>query len=295
MNLSDQKKGILLAFFGILAISPDSLFIRLVNIKSWDLVFYRGFIPFLILFICLLIYYKKSFLNKLYIIGYAGLINAIIVALTNITFIISIENTNVANTLIMLSIAPFFAAFMSMIFLKEYPKKRTWVAMFLCFLAVFYIFYDSFQSGKLYGDFFALVTSFLVGASSVVIRYKKIVNFLPSLMLAKFFTMLFVIFFVQSLYLEGNDIYLIPVMCIFLVTLPLVLITLAPRFIPAHEVELFFVLETTLGPIWVWLVIKEAPSLETIIGGVLIISVLFIHTILDFNDKKIKVSSNLID
>ena len=42
MHLTDQQKGIALAFFGVLMITPDSLFIRLVNINSWDLVFYRG-------------------------------------------------------------------------------------------------------------------------------------------------------------------------------------------------------------------------------------------------------------
>ena len=119
MRLSDQQKGIFFALGGILIITPDSLFIRLVEIKSWDLVFYRGIIPFFLLLIGLLIFYKKKFIHSIYVIGYAGLINAVIVALTNITFIFSLENTNVANTLIYLSLSPFMAAFLSMIFLKE--------------------------------------------------------------------------------------------------------------------------------------------------------------------------------
>ena len=43
MNLTNQQKGIAFAFIGILMITPDTLFIRLVSISSWDLVFYRGF------------------------------------------------------------------------------------------------------------------------------------------------------------------------------------------------------------------------------------------------------------
>ena len=141
-----KGKGIFFALGGILIITPDSLFIRLVEIKSWDLVFYRGIIPFFLLLIGLLIFYKKKFINYIYVIGYAGLINAVIVALTNITFIFSLENTNVANTLIYLSLSPFMAAFLSMIFLKEFPKKRTWVAMLICFVLVTFIFYDSYES-----------------------------------------------------------------------------------------------------------------------------------------------------
>ena len=110
MHLSDQQKGIALAFFGVLMFTPDSLFIRLVNINSWDLIFYRGAIPFLCLLIGLLFVYKNKFLSTFYAIGLAGVLNAIIIALMNISFIVSIENTNVANSLIMISLAPFTAA-----------------------------------------------------------------------------------------------------------------------------------------------------------------------------------------
>ena len=94
MNLTDKQKGIALAFFGVLMITPDSLFIRLVNINSWDLVFYRGAIPFLCLLIGLLFVYKNKFLSTFFAIGLAGVLNAIFIALMNISFIVSIENTN---------------------------------------------------------------------------------------------------------------------------------------------------------------------------------------------------------
>jgi drug/metabolite transporter (DMT)-like permease len=55
---------------------------------------------------------------------------------------------------------------------------------------------------------------------------------------------------------------------------------LAPRYITAAEVNLFFLLETIFGPFWVWLVIKEQPSLETIIGGGIIITTIAIHSAL---------------
>ena len=69
-------------------------------------------------------------------------------------------------------------------------------------------------------------------------------------------------------------------MCVLCVAIPFVLVTIAPRFIPAAEVNLFFLLETILGPIWVWIVIKEHPSIETIIGGIVIISTIATHSFL---------------
>ena len=67
-------------------------------------------------------------------------------------------------------------------------------------------------------------------------------------------------------------------MCVMCVAIPFVLVTIAPRFITAAEVNLFFLLETIFGPIWVWLVIKEQPSLETIQGGIVIIAAIAIHS-----------------
>ena len=65
MNYSNQKKGMIFAFTGIMFITPDSLFIRLANLESWNLIFYRGFIPFIVVFIGLLIIYKTKLINEL--------------------------------------------------------------------------------------------------------------------------------------------------------------------------------------------------------------------------------------
>jgi drug/metabolite transporter (DMT)-like permease len=287
MKLGNKHKGIILALVGILFITPDSLSIRLIGISSWELMFYRGLIPFICLLILLLFIYKKNFIKVCLAIGYAGILNAILVALGNITFVTSLENTNVANTLIMISLAPFMAAIFSSIFLKEYPNIRTWITMLLCFVFVIYIFYDSYESQKILGDIFGLVTAIIIGASSVVIRYGKLTNFLPSLMLGKLFTMIFTIYFVNSLTLESSDILLLLIMGIFFVFVPISLITLAPRYIAAHEVQLFFILETALGPIWVWYFINERPSDKTIIGGLAIILIIFIYTTLGLREKKI--------
>ena len=69
------------------------------------------------------------------------------------------------------------------------------------------------------------------------------------------------------------------------VAIPFVLVTLAPRYITAAEVNLFFLLETILGPLWVWLVIKEQPSIETIIGGGVIIATIGVHSTLALKKK----------
>ena len=79
-------------------------------------------------------------------------------------------------------------------------------------------------------------------------------------------------------------------MCVMCVAIPFVLVTIAPRFITAAEVNLFFLLETILGPIWVWMVIKEQPSNETIYGGIVIIFTIAIHSLLAIKKTQTKIT-----
>ncbi len=285
-KLSDQKKGSLLAFVAVMFITPDSLLIRLSNIETWGMLFYRGAIPFLIVLIGLLLFYRQNFINAFLKVGTVGIFYAISFSICNITFIVSIQNTNVANTLIMIALAPMLSAILGAIFLKEMPGKGTWIAIFITFLSALFIFYDSLQVGNLFGNIMGFVTAAGLAVNAVLIRYAKDRDLLPSAVMGKLGVAVFAFFFVENFNLIGTDQIYIPIMCIICVALPFVLVTIAPRFIPAEEVNLFFLLETIIGPIWVWLVVKEQPTLETIIGGAVIIITLGIHSFIKLREPE---------
>ena len=278
MKLNNQQKGSLLAFIAVFLITPDSLLIRLSHIDTWGMLFYRGAIPFIVVLTGLLIFYKKNFFKVLFSMGIHGIFYALIFSITNITFIISIQNTNVANTLVMIAMAPMISAVLGALFLKENPDKKTWITIFVTFLAAIYIFYDSIQLGNFFGDIFGLITATGLAIGAIVVRSAKDRNLVPSAVIGKLVVAVFAVFFVENFELVETDIYIVPLMCILCVAIPFVLVTIAPRFITAAEVNLFFLLETILGPIWVWLIIKEQPSLETIQGGLVIIVAITIHS-----------------
>ena len=284
-NLTDQQKGSLMAFVAVMFITPDSLFIRLSNVDTWGLVFYRGIIPFFTVFLGMLIIYKLSFFKILFSSGYHGIIYIGTFSITNITFVVSIQNTNVANTLLMIATAPMLSAILGAIFLKEPPDKKTWLSIIITFLSVTYIFFDSLKLGNFYGDILGFITALGLAVGAVVIRSAKSKNLVPAAVVGKFFVAIFALFFIESFVLIEKDLLIVPVMCILCVAIPFVLVTIAPRFIPAAEVNLFFLLETIIGPIWVWLVIKEQPSIETLQGGIVIITTIAIHSFLKLKNS----------
>tara|TARA_A100001234_G_scaffold115259_1_gene101153 strand:+ start:330 stop:1223 length:894 start_codon:yes stop_codon:yes gene_type:complete len=287
-NLSNQQKGSLMAFVAVMFITPDSLLIRLSNIETWGMLFYRGAIPFVVVLLGLIFFYKNNFFKALFKIGYPGIFYVISFSICNITFIISIQNTNVANTLLMIALAPMLSAILGAIFLKEKPDRNTWVAIIITFIACVYIFYDSLSLGNFYGDLFGLITSFGLACNANIARYAKSTDLVPSAVIGKLCVAIFAFFFVKDFSLMGNDLYFIPLMCVMCVAIPFVLVTIAPRFITAAEVNLFFLLETILGPLWVWMVIKEQPSIQTIYGGVIIIITIGVHSLLAIKKTQTK-------
>ena len=279
-NLTNQQKGSLLAFIGVMFITPDSLLIRLCTLDTWGLLFYRGAIPFVVVLLTLVLIYRSKLIKLVFAMGWAGILYAITFTATNITFIVSIQNTNVANTLVMVAMAPMLSAVLSIFFLNEKPDKKTIIAILITFFSVVYIFYDSVKIGNFFGDIFGLITALGLAFNAIIIRYAKNRNLVPAAVIGKLFVAIFAIFFVENLRLGGIDLYVIPIMGVMCVAIPFVLITIAPRFITAAEVNLFFLLETIIGPIWVWMVIKEQPSIETISGGLIIILTIAVHSFL---------------
>ena len=228
----------------------------------------------------MLLIYKLSFFKILFNSGYHGLIYVGTFSLTNITFVVSIQNTNVANTLVMIALAPMLSAILGAFFLKEMPDSKTQTAIAVTFLSAVYIFYDSLKLGSIYGDILGFITALGLAVSAVTIRSAKKKNLLPAAVVGKLFVAIFAMFFIETYTLVEKDLFIIPLMSIMCVAIPFVLVTIAPRFIPAEEVNLFFLLETIIGPFWVWMVIKEQPSIETIQGGAIIILTIAIHSLI---------------
>ena len=279
-SLTDQQKGSLLAFVAVMFITPDSLFIRLSNLDTWGLVFYRGIIPFLTVFFGMLLIYKLNFFKILFNSGFHGIIYIATFSITNITFVVSIQNTNVANTLVMIATAPMLSAILGAIFLKEPPDRKTFISIIITFIAIVYIFFDSLKVGNFYGDILGFVTALGLAVGAITIRSAKTKNLVPAAVIGKLFVASFALFFIESFTLIDKDLFIVPLMCILCVAIPFVLVTIAPRFIPAAEVNLFFLLETIIGPIWVWVIINEQPSVETLQGGAIIITTIAIHSFL---------------
>jgi len=272
VRLSDRGKGILMSIGGVLILSPDSLLIRLAGLDDYTLLFYRGLFPVVAISLILLIYYRAGFLAALLRIGWAGILNGVFFAAVNITFISAIQRTSVANTLLFLSSAPVFAAILSLLVLRENQRPGTWLIIALSLLSISIIGWGSYGSNGLTGDLLALGCAIFTACSAVLVRYKKHIDLVPSVIIGSFFTACYALSHSPELAISSTQLLYVGVIGFILVPFAFIVLTIAPRYANSAEVQLVYLLESILGPLWVWLVINETPSLNTLVGGSMLLA-----------------------
>ncbi len=291
--LSRHIQGTLLTALGVLVLTPDGLLVRLITADTWTVLFWRGLLLAVSIFGFYFLRYGKTAVGRIKSTGVKGLQASILFTISTIFFILSLHNTSVANTLVILATTPLIAAFISRIFLNERIHLSTWLAILVGCGGIAYIFMGSLTSDHLMGDFFALGAAFAMASQITTIRFAQKVDMVPTLGLSGL-----LIAAIASVMAGGDVLVTTPdmlyLMLLGLVVLPIAfgLISVGPRYIPAAEVSLMMLLETFLGPLWVWLVIGEEPSRETMIGGTLVLATLAVHTI--YNARRNPSSSKAV-
>ena len=75
-----------------------------------------------------------------------------------------------------------------------------------------------------------------------------------------------------SIVLSENDITVAMGMGVFQVGAGLILYTLGSRSLPAAELALLSLTEVLLAPVWVWLILGEPVSPNTLVGGLILLT-----------------------
>ncbi len=275
---TDHRRGTLLAATGVLVVSFDALLVRLAEASSGDIVFLRG------LFIAISLTFMLRLLRGCWTWtalregGRPAWTMTVTMGLTQMLFVVAVMHTLAANVVLILTAAPLFAAVLSGIFLGEWVRIRTWVAMALCIGGIVLVFGGSVSLGNWVGDAVALLCALIVAINFTQLRRAPKVNRLALVSGGGLFSCLASIPFAVPLELSGQTLLVVGVMGLIQMPLALVMMTEATRHLPSAEVSLFLVLEAIFGSFWVWLVLGEEPPGATLIGGAIVIGTLLGHS-----------------
>jgi len=275
-SVNSHLKGLLIAFFGIVILTPDAVLVRLADSDSWTVLFWRGIFFATGIIVILLLTYRSKAVNELINIGKEGVLIGLLTALGGTSFILAIHYTSIAKTLVIISISPIMVAIVSLIMLKEKPALYTWLSMIIVFIGIYIVMAGDKSGMNLVGNFFALISVIVGGFSFTLLRKYKNVNMVPAMAVNGVAIALIGFVFADSLVLSSQSMLYILASGIVL-AVSFSLITIAPQYIPAPEVAMFFPLGTVLGTLIAWIVLKEEPSGNALIGGSIVIITLFCH------------------
>ena len=283
--MSEYLKGILLTAAGVLILSIDSLLIRLIAADSFDLLFWRGLLMSVTIFMVLIIQRSTS---SRFPMDAVSLRSSFFMVIHIVGFVMAINLSSVANVLVILSAAPLFAAVLGWIFLRVMPQPVTWAAIFLSMIGIGWVLTGSWSEPNFTGDLLALICCIALAARFVNDRSVSHRDMTPSLIVAGLILALVSFFAGNPMGFSGDGWWYMVALCLIVSPLALTLITIGPMRIPAAEVGMLMLLETAVGPFWVWLFLSEEPSSKALQGGSLVIGTLLLHSLHQWRQNRLK-------
>lgn len=278
MNSGLERVGVSVAFLGVFILSFDTLVLRIIDHDPLTMAFWRGVLMFTAVLPVSLAFSRLGFDSPKLLNGRKGLAVALFYGAASVFFTTSAMLTTIANMLVIVATAPLWAAIGSAIFIKEPISRLTWLTCIAGFIGIGFVAWPSFRVGIQIGDVLALGASLSMAGAFVMSRTTQqnlvfapaIGGLISAVVIAPFITSFTFDSSRQFTFMLFEGAILVPV--------ALGLIAIAPRYIPAPQVGLFLLLETILGPTWVWAVLGESPSSLTLAGGIIVISALLVSS-----------------
>jgi len=260
------------------------------HLIPWQYLFFRGSVIFLVLNIYLFLAEGQKFLDNYNRIGLSGFIGGVSLGIANISFILSITTTTAAVTMMMLATQPFVAAILAYIFLKEKISKTTFIAITLAAGGIIFMSLESKGEGTLFGLINGLLSSLGFAGFTVSLRWKKNTPKFTTVAIAGIFcsavAILVLLFFDSNIFISLKNSSL-SALHGFLVCSGLILFSMKSKYLPATDLTLLSLTEVLGGIFWVWLPwfgINEVPSVNTLIGGTIIILAIIFY---GYNTKRV--------
>lgn len=264
--LADQTAGVLAMAGCALLWSTSGLFIKLIDWQPFAIAAVRSAISSV--FIWLVI--KKP----RFTFSFDQVISALAYAITMTLFVFANKHTTAANAILLQYGAPVYVAILGSIMLKEKPRVEHWLALLAILCGMFLFFQDSLGAGNFLGDAVATLTGFTFALNIVMLRKQKDARPLDALLMGNIFTALIagsISLFLPAPIFTVKSIFAILELGIFQIGVSSILFAYGIKRITALESILTAVLEPLFSPVWVYIIIGEAPGRRAILGGLVII------------------------
>ena len=277
---AQYRRGALLVAGSALAWSSAGIITRMTTTDNWTTLFWRSVFSCTFLLIYVGLRDRRSAIAQFRALGLAGVAIAVSFGTSMTCFIIALKTTSVANVLIFQAAAPFVAAVLAWLWLKERLSYRSALAILATVAGIVVMVSDSVEKGRVLGDIISAFMGISFALMIVMARRRRDVSMTAATCLATALTMLVALPF-TSFAVSPSDLALLAVFGIGQMGLGLVLFTAGVRLIPAADAGLITVIEVILAPLWVWMAFGENPGARALIGGAIVLVAVIAHTLFE--------------
>ncbi|XDA98606.1 DMT family transporter [Sulfitobacter sp. LCG007] len=262
-----NRTGVALVVVSACVFSTAGIFTRGVSTAAWDVIFWRGLAA--ALFTIFYLVSRGSLLSEIRAFGRPALLVTFLMAAGTAAFIPAFKLSSVANVALIYSAAPFLAAALSWIFIRETPSRRVLTASIASLLGVLLIVSDSLGEARLAGDLLAMLMTLCMAGVMVTYRARPETTAALPAALSSVLLVPVALLFGQPLEVAQGE---LPVLVLFGLVFAIASVTLSEgaRRLPSAETALLSSLEMPLAPILAWLVLAEQPSSRVMVGGLVV-------------------------
>jgi len=246
--------------------SIAGLFIKVIDWNPIAIAGMRSLIASVIIFV----YLKHPRIH----FSFPQIAAAIANAATMLLFVSANKTTTAANAIILQYFAPVSTVFIGALLLKERARVEHIAALPLVAAGMILMFFDELSGGKLLGNVLAFMSAITFSFYFVFMRMQKDSSPLESILLSHWLTAgicILLSFFLPVPHVTPKSLVAIAVLGIVQIGLSAILFSFAIKRVSAVQANLVAVIEPVFNPVWVFFAIGEAPGVNTIIGGVIVI------------------------
>ncbi|MDB3911802.1 DMT family transporter [Paracoccaceae bacterium] len=276
LAVDTHKHGLLFVFAAGVLWSTVGLGIRMIeDAVVWQILLYRSISMSLFLYMVIRLRSGESPFLQIRRIGLPAVVAGLSLVAAYSGGIYAIQNTSVANAMLLFATAPFMAAVLGWLVLREPVRAATWIAIAVALGGILIMVSDKTGDVAVQGSLAALGSALGFAVFTVALRWGRSGEMLPSVFLSGLFAIVITFGICQilelSIVLSLQDGGVAMGMGVFQVGAGLILYTLGSRSLPAAELTLLSLAEVLLGPLWVWLFLNETASLNTLVGGAVLL------------------------
>jgi drug/metabolite transporter (DMT)-like permease len=264
MNSSGpHRQAIFLLILTALLWSTSGLLVKIISWQPLSILGGRSILSTVVVLVYLR--HLKFRWTPLEIGGAVGYVGA------QLLFITATKLTTAANAIYLQYTAPIYVVLLGYWLLGERPGRADWISMAVIFSGLLLFFGDDLSWGGSRGNVAAILSGMAMALMIVCMRAQK--NAVPAnaILLGNIFSVLIGFPFLLQEDLSLPNLGIISYLGIFQIGLSFVFYSIAIKHVRALESTLILTLEPILNPLWVFLVIGEAPGQLALVGGVLVL------------------------